>query len=98
MKLSQFIKDLHYNSTQLFIIDQKPEEDVDVFCGTKGVLVHNVKYLNTYQDYKVVMIEPVEDWMPGLVYEVTIKEEEEPTNQDFKKNKNVDPMEELFYR
>lgn len=85
MKLSQFIKDLHYNSTQLFIIDQKPEEDVDVFLGTKGVLIHNVKYLNTYQDYKVVMIEPVEDWLPGVCYEVTIKEE-------------VDPMEELFYK
>lgn len=95
MKLSQFIKDLHYNSTQLFIIDQKPEEDNDVFCGTKGTLIHNVKYLNTYQDYKVVMIEPVEDWLPGVVYEVTIKE----TDEAFEKsNKNVDPMEELFYR
>lgn len=76
MLLKHFIDELKHNSTNLIIIDQKPEEDVDWFIGTKGVLVNNVKYLNTYKDYKIISIEPVEDFFPGHTFEICIEEVE----------------------
>ena len=93
MLLKEFIDEIKHNSTNLIIIDQKPEEDVDWFIGTKGLIVNNVKYLNTYKDYKIVSIEPADDMFPGFkTFEIVISEQE----GQFKKE--YDPMDELFYK
>lgn len=93
MLLKEFIDELQHNSTNLIIIDQKPEEDVDWFIGTKGVIVNNVKYLNTYKDYKIISIEPADDMFPGFkTFEIVISEQEEQPKKEY------DPMDELFYK
>lgn len=94
MLLKEFIDEIKHNSTNLIIIDQKPEEDVDWFIGTKGVIINNVKYLNTYKYYKIISIEPADDMFPGFkTFEICITEEE-----DTKPKKEYDPMDELFYK
>ena len=76
MLLKEFIDELKHNSTNLIIIDCKPEEDVEFFMGTKGIIINNVKYLNTYKDYKIKSIEPIEDFFPGRTFEICIEEVE----------------------
>ena len=92
MLLQEFIDELKHNSTNLIIIDQKPEEDVEWFIGTKGIIINNVKYLKTYKDYKIISIEPA-DLFPGFkTFEIVISEQEEDTTKEY------DPMDELFYK
>lgn len=58
MLLADFIKELKHKSLWINIIDQKPDEDKEVFTDTVGVLLNNVPYLNTYSKYGVNYIVP----------------------------------------
>lgn len=57
MLLSDFIKELKHKSLWVNIIDVKPFEKKPVFIDTVGVLLHDVKYLNTYSKYTVAYIQ-----------------------------------------
>ena len=62
MLLADFIKELKHKSLWLNIIDIKPFEEKPVFIDTLGVLVYDVKYLNTYSKYGVSHVVPAYDY------------------------------------
>lgn len=69
MLLADFIKELKHKSLWINIIDQKPDEDKEVFTDTVGVLLNNVPYLNTYSKYGVHDVVPMYSYdMKPMMY------------------------------
>lgn len=74
MKLNRFIDEIKHNSTGLYIVlDNEGEDQEDVYCGTKGTIIHNVNYLNKYQSYEIKEINPLEDEGNFATFEIVIK-------------------------
>ena len=73
MVLNRFIDELKHNSTGLYIVvETNGEDQQDVFCGSKGEIVHNVKYLNIFSKYEILEINPIDDSLPYPSFEIVI--------------------------